>query len=70
MISANGLMVGDAAPATVIDGPVTKDTFLTVIVSSLIAKATTLTTGSSRTPVASMLGYLKNFTCYIYGALF
>lgn len=57
MISANGLMAGDAAPAIVIGGPVTKDTVLTEIVGSLIAKATTLTTGSSRTPVASMLNH-------------
>ena len=57
MISANSLMAGDVALATVIGGPITKDTVLIVIVDSLIAKATTLTTGPSRTPVASMLNH-------------
>ena len=40
-------MAGDDAPAIDIDGPVTRDTILTVIVGNPIAKATTLTTDSS-----------------------
>ena len=50
-------MIGDVAPATDVSGPITGDTILTMIVGSPIAKATTLTTGSSRTLVASMLNH-------------
>lgn len=57
MISANGLMAGNPAPATNVGGPVTGDTVLTVVIGSPITKATTLIVDSSQTLMASMLNH-------------